>query len=518
MEQQQLSIINLTSHKDWDLTPKTVKDFVLLQKQRIEQLEKQLAQFQIQQDLLIEKANINSQNSDLPPSTEIVKPHNKNLNSGKKKKRGGQLGHQGFSRKLYDEKDCTSIQDHKPHICKCCGEKLSGNDTNPYRHQVVEIPQIKLQIEEHRLHQLQCHKCGAKTRAKLPTTCSQSGYGERLVALVSVMNGVYRHSHRMIVSAMKDFFGVVMSLGTVTRIRNEVSEAISTAVSEAKEYIQSAAMVNADETSFAQGNSDGKNREKKKAWLWVAATNTINYFQVSLSRTQKVAKDLLGEDFEGILTSDRYGGYNWVDLQQRQLCWAHLTREFKKISERRGASRQVGRDLMAQEKKLFRLWRKVSVGKLNRKEFELLVKPIKKRLGEILIETAEFEIGYREKTPWAKTVRTCRQLRKVESALWRFVEIDGLEPTNNLAERALRPAVLWRKTSFGTESKAGSVFVGRILTVVSSLKSQNRDILDFLCKSISARRKGEQAPSLIPTVEEYNGKNEIPQILKLLLN
>ena len=215
------------------MTPKTVKDFVLLQKQRIEQLETQLAQFQIQQDILQEKANINSQNSDLPPSTEIVKHQKQKPNSSKKKKRGGQLGHQGFSRKLYDEKDCTSIQDYKPHTCKCCGEKLSGHDTNPYRHQVVEIPEIKLQIEEHRLHQLQCSQCGAKTRAKLPTTCSQSGYGERLVALVSLMNGVYRHSHRMIVSAMKDFFGVVMSLGTVTRIRNEVSEAISTAVSEA---------------------------------------------------------------------------------------------------------------------------------------------------------------------------------------------------------------------------------------------------------------------------------------------
>ena len=174
-------------------------------------------------------------------------------------------------------------------------------------------------------------------------------------------------------------------------------------------------MVNADETSFSQGNSDGKNKENKKAWLWVAATPTINYFQVSLSRSQSVAKDILGKDFAGILSSDRYGGYNWVDLQQRQLCWAHLKREFTKISERLGVSRQVGRDLMAQEKKLFRLWRKVSVGKLKRKEFELLVKPIKKRVGEILKETAEFEIGSREKTPWAKTVRTCRQLQKVES-------------------------------------------------------------------------------------------------------
>ena len=499
MEKKQLFIINFASQKDWDLTPKAVKDFILLQKQRIEELEKQLAQSKTQQDLLKEKANTNSQNSGVPTSTEITKPEQKKPKSKKKKKRGGQKGHKGFQRKLYDEKDCTNIQDHKPYSCKCCGNNLSGNDPNPYRHQVVEIPKIQLQIDEHRLHQLQCNQCGEKTRAKLPAIVNQSGYGERVVALVSLMNGLYRHSHRMIVTALKDFFGVIMSVGTVNRLRNEASEALSMAVLEAKDYIQSAPIVNADETSFSQGNSDGNNGENKQGWLWVAVTPDINYFQVSLSRSQQEAKNLLGKDFKGILGSDRYVGYNWLDVEQRQLCWAHLKREFQKILERSGASRQVGRDLMAQEKKLFRLWRKVSVGKLSRKEFELLVKPIKKRLGEILIEIAEYEIGSREKTPWAKTVRTCRQLQKVKSALWQFVEVEGLEPTNNSAERAIRPAVLWRKTSFGSQSKAGSVFVGRILTVVSSLRNQKRDILDFLCKSIKAKRNGEQTPSLIPT-------------------
>ena len=502
MDKQQLFIFNFASKKDWDLTPKPVQDFVLLQKQRIEELEKQLAQSQNEQDLLKEKTNTNSQNSGVPTSTEIIKPDKKKSHSKKKKKRGGQRGHKGFQRKLYDEKDCTTIQDYKPDTCKCCGEKLSGNDSNPYRHQVVEIPKIQLQIEEHRLHQLQCNHCGAKTRAKLPTTVSSCGYGERVVALVSVMNGQYRHSHRMIVSAMRDFFGVIMSVGTVSRLRNEASEALSTAVEEAKDYIQSAPIVNMDETSFGVGNSDGNNEENKKGWLWTVVTNAIKYFQVSLSRSQEIAKQILGENFQGQLGSDRYVGYNWLDVEQRQLCWAHLKREFQKISERSGASRQVGRDLMAQEKKLFRLWRKVSVGKLSRKQFQLLVKPIRKRLAEILMETAESQIGSREKTPWAKTVRTCRQLKKVESALWRFVEVEELEPTNNSAERAIRPAVLWRKTSFGTQSKAGSVFVGRILTVVSSLRSQNRDILDFLCESIRAKRNGEQTPSLIPTVEK----------------
>jgi hypothetical protein len=507
MEQQQLPIINFATQEEWDLTPKRVKDFVLLQKQRIEELEKQLAESKTQQENLVEKVNTNSHNSSIPPSGEIVKPEKKKPKKRKKRNRGGQKGHLGYQRELYPEAECNSIEDHKPEICKCCGEKLSGRDTNPYRHQVVEIPKIKLQIEEHRLHQLECSHCGAKTRARLPETASQSGYGERVVGLVSLMSGVYRHSHRMIVSGMWDFFGIKISLGTVNRLRNEASEALSSAVEEAKNYIQSAPMVNADETGFSQGNSDGKNPWGKKAWLWVALTPLISYFQVSLSRCQNAAKDLLGENFAGILSSDRYGGYNWVDVKRRQLCWAHLKREYQKISERSGASRQIGRDLMAQEKKLFRLWRKVRDGTLSRKEFQLLVQPLKHRLGEILRETAECDIGSKEKTPWAKTVRTCRQLLKVESALWLFVEVEGLEPTNNGAERAIRPAVLWKKTSFGTESEAGSVFVARMLTVVTSLPGQNRDILSFLTETISAYRRGKLTPSLVPP-QEYRLQND----------
>ena len=153
---------------------------------------------------------------------------------------------------------------------------------------------------------------------------------------------------------------------------------------------------------------------------------------------------------------------------------------------------------MAQEKKLLRLWRRVRDGTLSRKEFQRLVLPIRNRLQKILTETANFEIGSKEKTPWAKTVRTCRQLLKVETALWLFVEVEDVEPTNNSAERAIRPAVLWKKNSFGSQSENGSIFVARMLTVVSSLRSQNRSVLDFIRETITAHRQGFSTPSLIP--------------------
>ena len=498
MEKEQLLKTNFYTIEEWDLTPKGVKNFVVHQKQRIEQLEKELEESKKIQENLEEKVNRNSNNSSIPPSSEIVKTEKKQKLIHEKRKRGGQKGHIGNNRELYPESECKSVENHLPQTCKCCGEKLSGTDSNPYRHQIVEIPPIKLEIVEHRLHQLECNHCGTKTRANLTENVCESGYGATVVALVSLMSGVYRHSHRMIVNGMQDFFGVKMSLGMVNRLRNEASVALSVAVEEAKSYIQSAPIVNADETGFSQGNTDGKNPLGKKAWLWVAVTPLITYFQVSLSRCTSAARDLLGENFSGILGSDRYGSYNWVDVNRRQLCWAHLKREFQKISERKGASTQVGRDLMAQEKKLFRLWRKVRDGTLSRKEFQLLVSPIRKRVEEILTQTARFDISSKEKTPLAKTVRTCRQLLKVETALWLFVEVENLEPTNNSAERAIRPAVLWKKTSFGSQSENGSIFVARMLTVVSSLRSQNRNVLEFIRETIEANRKGNSTPSLIP--------------------
>ena len=221
--EKQLHSSNFFTTEEWDLTPEGVKNFVVQQKLRIEELEKELEESKKAQENLQEKINCNSQNSSIPPSTEIIKPERKKRQ--KKRFRGGQKGHVGHSRELYPKSECISIEDHKPETCKCCGEKLSGTDANPYRHQVVEIPPIQLEIAEHRLHQLECDHCGTKTRAKLPATVSKSGYGSTVVALVSLMSGVYRHSHRMIVSAMSDFFGINISLGTVNRLRNEASEA-----------------------------------------------------------------------------------------------------------------------------------------------------------------------------------------------------------------------------------------------------------------------------------------------------
>ena len=233
--------------------------------EEIEKLKNHLKELQETNEKISEKVNQNSQNSNKPPTSD---PLNVEIRKKKKKlggkKRGGQVGHKGYSRFLYPVEDCQEIIEHYPENCKCCGEKLKGIDLNPYRHQIVEIPPIVLEIVEHRLYERVCENCGQKTRAVLPAEVERSGYGERVVALVSLMSGMYHHSHRRVVSALSDYFGLKIGLGTVNRLRKQGSEAVSIAVEEAKLYVQSQRIVGVDETGFKQGNSDGKNPEEKK--------------------------------------------------------------------------------------------------------------------------------------------------------------------------------------------------------------------------------------------------------------
>ena len=220
---------------DWEKTPVSVRKLVVHLGLKIEQLEQHLKELQVENQQLREKVNRNSQNSHSPPASDSPNFQNPKKKKKPGKKRGGQPGHPGHSRPLYRVEECEEVTDHYPQTCTCCGEELSGFDPNPYRHQVVEIPPIKLHIEEHRLHQLVCHHCGQKTRAFLPEEVEECGYGDRVVAIVSLLSGMDRHSQRMVVSAMSDLFGVKMSVGSINRLRRQASEAIAIPVAQAQE-------------------------------------------------------------------------------------------------------------------------------------------------------------------------------------------------------------------------------------------------------------------------------------------
>jgi len=289
-------------------------------------------------------------------------------------------------------------------------------------------------------------------------------------------------SKRDTAEVMADFFQADVSLGSVSTLEQGTSQAISQAVTEAHSYVKAQAVVHLDETGWREAN--------QKAWLWVAAAPLVTVFFIRQSRGGQVAREMLSETFTGIVVSDRWSAYNWLPTLLRQLCWAHLRRDFQAFVERGGQSQTIGQAILSQADLMFEWWHKVRDGTMSRNTFQNNMISVQIKVGKLLRQGTSCN--------HSKTAGTCRDILKREAALWTFVHIVGVEPTNNLAERQIRPGVLWRKTSFGTHSQAGSCFVQRIMTVIATLKQQHRNVLDYLTDTCNAANWGRQAPSLLP--------------------
>ncbi|MEM7769857.1 MAG: IS66 family transposase [Cyanobacteria bacterium P01_A01_bin.37] len=489
--------------QEWEAAPERVKKALVNLAEQVKQLSERLATAE-------ERLKQNSSNSSRPPSSDGFGAVQAKAPK-QRKPRGGQKRTRQV-RKLIAVEQCSQVHTVKPEDCPECGERLRGEDVHPHRHQVWELPKIEPFVVEYRLHALRCEACGTKTRAQLPSGVCALGNGERLSALVGLLSGEYRQSHAQVQRLMQEVFGVALSYGGINRLRCEISEAIAPMMEQATAYVREHPLLNSDETSFTQGNRDGQNPEGRKGWLWVLVTPLVSVFAVVLSRSQQTAKQLIGETFEGIVSSDRYGAYNWIDVNRRQICWAHLKRDLIAISQRSGVSKDIGESLLRRQQRLFRWWHRVRDGTLSRETFGQMVEHLRAGFKTELEEASCLPIGDREKTPLAKTVRTCQNILRVEAALWTFAYIPDVEPTNNAAERALRPAVIWRRTSFGSQSEAGSQFVSRMLTVSTSLKAQNRSVLEVLTQACHAARLGQKPPSLLPESEIIPG---YPQVLLL---
>jgi hypothetical protein len=488
-----LDVLSNISEADWEKTPESVKRLVRQLIERIASLEERQAHLE-------EQLNRNSKNSSQPASQDKPPGFKPTSKPTERKQRGAQFGHAGHQQRLYPVEACSAIEEYYPEQCWCCGQQLSGHDEAPQRIQIVEIPPLEPVVVEHRFHALSCPGCGERTRAYDEEIVDGSRYGERLCAFVGLMSGEYRQSHRMVVRLLAEVFEVELSVGSVETLRQEISRAVAEPVAAAQRYVQQQAQVNVDETSFSQGNCDGHNPTQKQGWLWVVVSPLVCFFQVLLSRSQQAAQQVLGTDFAGYVTSDRCGAYNWLALERRQVCWAHLKRDFTKMAERCGVSGELGKALLEQQEQLFDLWYKVRDGTLERPQFIGQVAPLQQRVKALLQEGSAYKIGNQEKTPLAKTVRTCQKLLRVEPAFWLFITTEGMEPTNNAAEQAIRPAVLWRKCSYGAQSAQGSLFVARMLTVVTTLRRQQRNVLDYLTQACSAQRRGQTPPSLLPSL------------------
>jgi hypothetical protein len=307
-------------------------------------------------------------------------------------------------------------------------------------------------------------------------------FGPRVQATVGYLTGRIGASQREVQEILVTLCQTEVSVGSIAALEHAVSAALAAPVVEVAQYMQRQPVRNADETSW---------REKtNRLWLWISVTPLVTIFRLLKTRSAAGAKELLGEAVWGIIGTDHYAGYHWIDPRQRQLCWAHLKREFVAWSQRAGETARIGLALLAVEKQLFTLWYCVRDGTIAWADFQVAMLPLMAQVRALLHEGV---VGAD-----TKAQGTCRNLLKREAALWTFVWEAEVEPTNNRAERALRRAVLWRRRSFGTQSAAGSQFVERILTAVTTLRQQHRDVLDYLTAACAAAICKKPVPSLLP--------------------
>jgi len=459
----------------WDLIPPAAQAALCAY---LDSLHKKIAALEQQVAALTARLEQNSHNSSKPPSSDGPNVKRRPPRKPSGKKRGGQPGHEKQERPLLPPNETAIL---KPKHCRRCGHKLTGADPDPLRHQVLELPEIKPHVVDYLLHRLRCPGCGASTCATLPHGVPVGHQGPRLQALLALLSGAYRLSKRQIETLCDDVFGIPLCTGTICNLEQRTAAATDPVVQELRDHVRKH-HANMDETGWRE--------QSQKAWLWVMVTAAATLFHVDRSRSGKVARLLLGTGFHWVITSDRFSAYLWLRLEYRQLCWAHLRRDFQAMIDRGGAGVYFGKALLEQSDKLFTLWYRVRDGTLKQSGFHRQIAKVRSWIRHFLTKGSVCAC--------AKTASMCREILRLEPALWTFTRRRGIEPTNNAAERALRHAVQWRKTSYGTDSAAGSHFVANILSVVATCRQQNRNVLDFLHHCCQTHLHGHEAPSLLP--------------------
>ena len=421
------------------------------------------------------------QNSSLPPSTQH--PHGKPQPKRKKskKRRGGQPGHKKHERALIPTEECDSVVPLKPKACRRCGAKLLGDDPEPLRHQVWELPEIKPLVTEYQKHRLDCACCGETTCAQLPPGVPQGQSGPRLMAFTALLMAYYRQSKRRTAEFLETLLGQPCSAALTVKIQTQVTAAARPAYEELAGELPTQEHLNGDETATKEQNG--------KAWLWTFVASLFTVFAVRATRAATAVDELLTEAFRGIVTCDRAKMY-WR-VGRIQWCWAHLKRDFQGLIDRGdNQAKRLGYDLRRMTCRLFEHWGDYRDGRISRAAFVRRMAPVRRKVERLLLRG--IESGNKS------VIGMCQELYGHREWLWMFVRYEGIEPTNNAGERALRHAVIWRKLSFGTQSANGSRFVETMLTVIETCRQQRRSTLEYLTATMEAHLAGQPGPSLLP--------------------
>lgn len=401
-----------------------------------------------------------SSNSSGPPSADPpwTPPPARRQPSGRRP--GGQPGHVAHQRQLLPSERVDHLVAVWPERCRHCGLALPPSAglvaAAPERHRVSELPPVRVEVTEYRLHRVRCPGCGAQTRAGLPAGVPAGAFGPRLQVTVAVLSGRYRLSRRAVVGVLADLAGARIALGSVDGLCHATSAALAQPVAELAQAVRAASVANADETSWRQAG--------RPCWLWVVATGLATLFATAKSRGGEVLKGLVGEDFAGVVGSDRWTAHLSPGGLRRQVCWGHLKRDLLGPVDRGGAAREVGQPALALIARLFAAWHAAQADPAARDALPQTMQPIQQEF-RTLPETGQTG-------PSAKAAGMCRALLALWPALWTFVSVPDVAPTNNAAERAVR-AVLWRERSLGTQTDAGNQFVVPILSVATTCQHQH---------------------------------------------
>jgi transposase len=373
-----------------------------------------------------------------------------------------------------------------PQRCQRCQQPLpkqpGPQDPEPTWHQVAELPEMAAVVTEYQGHYRTCRGCGATSHAPIPHDLKAHSIGPRLAATLGYLAGSHHVSQRGLEELTEDVFDVPLALGTVANVEAHLSDALAPAHAEALRAVRAADVKNVDETSWKLGG--------RLCWLWVAATGTVAAFLIHAQRGWDALAALLGETITGWVCSDRWSAYAKLSPWCRQICWAHLRRDFQKLVDRGGPAAPLGLQLQALASRVFEQWHLFRGGTFGRRALQNHLDGDARELERLL------QAGRR--CPDAKAATFCANVLALQPAVWRFVVTEGIEPTNNHAERLLRRGVLWRKNAFGSQSAAGCRFVERMLTVVQSCRLQGRSVLHYLYEAVVAHRNGLPAPSLLP--------------------
>ncbi|HMB06668.1 MAG TPA: IS66 family transposase [Isosphaeraceae bacterium] len=429
--------------------------------------------------------NRNASNSSIPPSANPPAAPKPVAKAPTGRKPGGQPGHRGHYRQRLPQDRVDHVVAYLPETgTRCQGAwpaEPQPGDPEPAWHQVAELPELAAIVTEHQAHARTCPRCGQLNHASIPAEVRAPTIGPRLAAVMSSLSGRHPRGKPAVHEIVETVFEVPVSLGTVAAWEQQTSAALAGAHDEARQAVETAPVKNADET--------GWKRAGQRCWLWLAATATVAYYLIPPRRGWAGLQALLGEAIRGIVGRDRWSAYAKLLVAARQVCWAHLKRDFQKLVDRGGAAVGIGEAGLNAVRDLFALWGDFGAGRIDRAGLQRGLDPVARELHEAL------ERGCR--CADAKAATFCANLLALEPALWTFAQVEGVEPTNNHAERRLRSGVLWRQNACGCHSEAGCRFAERMLTVVQTLRLQKRSVLDYLDRALVAHRSGAPAPTLL---------------------